>query len=197
MFHERSETESPGIRDVNMTPLIDVSLVLVVILLLATPLAFEGEGLRTLDITAQVDAGAQRVALSEATIGLDAIEARAGLTAVLSGAVPKIEGRLDLGAVDLDPYLPPAGAQEGDGQDAGRAEPSGWSDEPIPIPTLDMAELDFQLGLDKLLVRDIQLDRTVLGLGLKDAVLRADLEEFGLYGGSGTVPWRSRRSPNV
>lgn len=30
-----------GIREVNMTPLIDVSLVLVVILLLATPLAFE------------------------------------------------------------------------------------------------------------------------------------------------------------
>lgn len=30
-----------GIRDVNMTPLIDVSLVLVVMLLLATPLAFE------------------------------------------------------------------------------------------------------------------------------------------------------------
>jgi biopolymer transport protein ExbD len=30
-----------GINDVNMTPLIDVSLVLVVILLLATPLAFE------------------------------------------------------------------------------------------------------------------------------------------------------------
>ena len=33
--------EDDGIREVNMTPLIDVSLVLVVILLLATPLAFE------------------------------------------------------------------------------------------------------------------------------------------------------------
>lgn len=41
MFHQRSDSDSPGIRDVNMTPLIDVSLVLVVILLLATPLAFE------------------------------------------------------------------------------------------------------------------------------------------------------------
>jgi len=33
--------EDSGIREVNMTPLIDVSLVLVVILLLASPLAFE------------------------------------------------------------------------------------------------------------------------------------------------------------
>jgi len=41
MFQKRSEPDNAGIRDVNMTPLIDVSLVLVVILLLATPLAFE------------------------------------------------------------------------------------------------------------------------------------------------------------
>jgi biopolymer transport protein ExbD len=43
MKRANSETDSrsSGMNDVNMTPLIDVSLVLVVILLLATPLAFE------------------------------------------------------------------------------------------------------------------------------------------------------------
>jgi biopolymer transport protein TolR len=39
-WNETSD-ERPGMHDVNLTPLIDVSLVLVVILLLATPLAFE------------------------------------------------------------------------------------------------------------------------------------------------------------
>jgi biopolymer transport protein ExbD len=40
-FQKKMKKESDGIHDVNMTPLIDVSLVLVVMLLLATPLAFE------------------------------------------------------------------------------------------------------------------------------------------------------------
>lgn len=42
MSAEKKTENSPGsIREVNMTPLIDVSLVLVVMLMLATPLAFE------------------------------------------------------------------------------------------------------------------------------------------------------------
>lgn len=41
IFHARSNKQDNGMHEVNMTPLIDVSLVLVVMLLLATPLAFE------------------------------------------------------------------------------------------------------------------------------------------------------------
>ena len=40
-FHKKLEKEGPGNHQINMTPLIDVSLVLVVMLLLATPLALE------------------------------------------------------------------------------------------------------------------------------------------------------------
>ncbi len=39
-FQKKMEQEEKGLREINMTPLIDVSLVLVVMLLLATPLAF-------------------------------------------------------------------------------------------------------------------------------------------------------------
>lgn len=41
MGHRRQPPVDSGIHDVNMTPLIDVSLVLVVILMIATPLAFQ------------------------------------------------------------------------------------------------------------------------------------------------------------
>ena len=41
MLLDKKETEGPGLFQVNMTPLIDVSLVLVVTLLLMTPLALE------------------------------------------------------------------------------------------------------------------------------------------------------------
>jgi len=50
-------SESHGTSEVNLTPLIDVSLVLVVILLLATPLAFESSfGLRQARASAQTAA---------------------------------------------------------------------------------------------------------------------------------------------
>ena len=46
--------QDPGMNEVNLTPLIDVSLVLVVILLLATPLAFESNfGVRDAGAAAQ------------------------------------------------------------------------------------------------------------------------------------------------
>ncbi len=41
IFHGKSRQSENGVHEVNMTPLIDVSLVLVVMLLIATPLAFE------------------------------------------------------------------------------------------------------------------------------------------------------------
>jgi biopolymer transport protein ExbD len=41
VFFQKKQESNSGIREVNMTPLIDVSLVLVVMLMLATPLAFE------------------------------------------------------------------------------------------------------------------------------------------------------------
>ncbi|HEX6141437.1 MAG TPA: AsmA family protein [Geminicoccaceae bacterium] len=185
---------------------------------LTQPLDFEGEGFRQLAIAGELDATPTRITFADAAITFDDITAEGEVSADLAGRVPAVKGRLEVGEVDLNPYLPepveqPAGDEapagetadaEAGGEDAAAAERGGggdgWSDEPIPIPTLDMAELDFQLGLDKLLVRDVQLDRTVLALGLKDAVLRADLEEFGLYGGSGTGSFRldtTRKRPNV
>ena len=133
---------------------------------LAEPIAFEGEGLRKLTIKASSTGSPERVAFTDATIGLDAIEGQGELIAELAGAVPKINGRLDLGAVDLDPYLPPRRRAErpaapasgqrraapGRAQRAGgrprRAAAGGWSDEPIALPPLGGAEVDFELTVD-------------------------------------------------
>lgn len=54
-MRDKGNGQDNGHRDVNMTPLIDVSLVLVVILLLATPLAFETAiAVRSTDASGQV-----------------------------------------------------------------------------------------------------------------------------------------------
>ena len=154
---------------------------------LAEPLAFEGEGLRTLKIASQLDASPQRVALTDTTIGLDAIEAKGELVADLSGAVPKVDGRLDLGAVDLDPYLPPPSEDAaGSDEQPGEAGTEGWSDEPIAVPPIGGAEVDFALSLDSLTMREIEVGRTVLGLKLAGSTLSAALQEMALYGGKAT-----------
>jgi AsmA protein len=154
---------------------------------LGKPLAFEGEGLRTLQIAAQLDASPQRVALTDTTIGLDAIEAKGEVVVDLSGTVPKVNGHLDLGAVHLDPYLPPP-SEEAAGSDepAGEAQAEGWSDEPIAIPPLGGAEVDFALSLESLTMREIEVGRSVLGLKLAGGTLSAALQEMALYGGQAT-----------
>jgi AsmA protein len=152
---------------------------------LAEPIAFEGEGLRTLEIAAQLDAGPGRVALTDTTIGLDAIEATGELVADLSGTVPRLDGHLDLGAVDLDPYLPPPGEDAGgSGDQAGEAGSQGWSDEPIPVPPIGGAEADFALSLDSLTMREIEIGRTVVALKLAGDTLNVALSEMALYGGN-------------
>ena len=161
---------------------------------LAEPIAFEGEGLRTLRIAGKLAGSPARVAFDDATVALDAIEGQGNVAVDLSGAVPRLTGRLDLGAVDLNPYLPPetgAGAEAAGGTaDAGRpaAKPDGgdWSDEPIELPPIGGAEVDFELTVDSLRVRELQLDRSVVALRLEGASMSADFKEIALYGGRGS-----------
>jgi AsmA protein len=163
---------------------------------LAEPIAFPGEGLRELRIAGQLQASPEQVAFTGATLALDDIEAAGELSANLSGALPKVTGRLDVGALDLNPYLPARspepvpdpGAEGGSRQGAGgaRAGAEGWSDEPIAVPPIGGAEVDFELTVASLVYQKLELGRTVLGLTLRDNQLTAELKEFAAYGGRGT-----------
>jgi AsmA protein len=159
---------------------------------LAEPLNVQGEGLRTLAIKGKLDGSPKRVALTDVTIGLDKIAAKGELVADLGGQVPKVNGRLDLGAVDLNPYLPPpadgrqAGGAPAGQKPAAKAASSSWSDEPIALPPLGFADVAFDLTLDSLRVRKLELGRTVLGLNLQNGKLEAALKKFALYNGHGS-----------
>jgi AsmA protein len=160
---------------------------------LAEPIEFQGEGLRNLGIAGQLQASPERVAFTGATIALDDIDAKGEVSADLSGAVPKITGRLDVAALNLNPYLPaaasepvPEPSQEGRPDAGAGAEPAGWSDEPIALPPIGGVEVDFDLTVGSLTYQKIELGRTVLGLALQDQTFTADLREFALYGGQGS-----------
>jgi AsmA protein len=169
---------------------------------LAQPIAFEGEGLKTLRVTGQLEGSPTQIAFNDAALALDAIEGQGNVTVDLSGAVPRLTGRLDLGAVDLNPYLG-AGTASQESSDAARSEPDGgqpgdragsretaassdWSDDPIELPPIGGIEADFQLAVDSLKANEVQLDRSVMVVRLDGQRLRADLEEMALYGGQGS-----------
>jgi AsmA protein len=154
---------------------------------LAEPLAFEGEGLRTFRVIGQLEGSPTQVALNDASLALDAIEGQGNFAVDLSAEVPRVTGRLDLGAVDLNPYLAPtAPADAGAGAGGTEAEAAGgWSDEPIELPPIGGAEVDFVLSTDALKFQDLQLDRSQLALRLQGTSLTVDLAEIALYGGQG------------
>ena len=73
------------------------------------------------------------------------------------------------------------------GRRAGEAAAAAdWSDEPIELPPIGGADVDFVLSTDALKVRDLQLDRSRLALRLQGTHLTVDLQEIALYGGQGS-----------
>lgn len=159
---------------------------------LAEPLGLETEALEALTIAGQLNGSPDKIAFTDAVISLDDIKGRGEVTADLAASTPKVSGRLDLGMVNLNPYMPPpAEGDETGNEDTTPApaedEPGGaatWSDEPIEVP-LGGVDLAFELTLEGLKAKEVKLGRTVLALNMAGPRLTADLKEFALYEGSG------------
>src|SRR6185503_7960940 len=135
---------------------------------------------------------ASKIAFTNAVISLDAIKATGALNVDTGGAKPVLSGRLDVDKLDVNPYLRPetksggstagnssgagsAGGSGGGGAAGGGAPPaspsaksSGWSDAPIDLSPLKLANADFDLSANSILYRKIQVGRSTLALHLKD-----------------------------
>ena len=164
---------------------------------LAEPLDLETDALETLTIAGKLNGSAEKIAFTDAMITLDMIKGKGEVTTDLTGVTPKISGRLDLGMVDLNPYMPASAGSEGDDVAAasettdvsapaeGEAAVSAdWSDEPIEL-ALGGVDLAFEFTLEGLKAQEVTLGRTVLALNMAGPKLVADLKDFNLYNGKG------------
>lgn len=156
-----------------------------------TPIEAPGETLGPLTLKGTVAVDGATYAMKDADIRLDAIAAKGALTAAMGGAKPVIKGKLDVGDLDLNPYLPPemkdakpAAGQPGGGSAAGGA-PAGWSEAPMDMSGLKAADVDFDLSVKSILARKVRVGQSALGLAIKGGRLTADLKEMALYQGSG------------
>jgi AsmA protein len=166
-----------------------------------------GTGFGQMTLSGKIDKDGQKIAFSNAVIALDAIKATGALSVDTGGAKPVLAGRLDVDKLDVNPYLPPenkggstsapsstsarssGGAAAGGGGAAAPAasstKSSGWSDAPIDMSPLKLANADFDLTANAILYRKIAVGKSALALHLKDGRFEADLSQIALYQGKG------------
>ena len=131
----------------------------------------------------EASASPQAASFTNAELAFDAIRARGDAAISLSGARPKITGTFDVGALNVNPYLPQASTEaaqggEGDG---------GWSEEPIDLAPLELVDADLTLNVGPLTFDKLVFDRAAMTAVVNNGRLQADLTDLSAYGASGTM----------
>lgn len=157
------------------------------------PIEFEGSGLGPFNLAGKVNVDGTTYSFTDAKIGIDEITGDGSVSVATAGAKPQIDAELNLGVLDLNPYLPPAKEGEaaggsssgGSSAGAGDGKPADWSDDPIDVSGLKAVNANFALTVAGILVQEIKVGQSALNVGLKDGLLGVDLTELNLYDGKG------------
>ena len=161
------------------------------------PMDAPGTGFGPLKINGQIGVDGQKYSFTKAKLLLDAIQATGDFRFDGSGKVPYINAGLGTGMLDLNPYMPPekkAGdgaltptAPAGNGGNAQKPAPQGWSTDPIDLSGLRAVNADIALNVAGLMMRKIKIGKSAVNVVLKGGRLTTKLTEMALYGGNGTA----------
>ena len=155
------------------------------------PISTEGTGLGRFSIKGDLDVAGETYKFGQAEIDLDAIKGQGEMEFDNSGARPNVRGSLALQDLDLNPYLGAQGATAAETADAATPPPAAsepakdWSDAPIDLSLLKLADVYFEMGTNSIRYRKLAIGQSALNLTLKDGVLTASLAKLDLYGGQG------------
>jgi len=150
------------------------------------PLEMPGTGLGPLQIKGELSLEGSRVSFTNSEVGIDSISGTGDVHFDGSRARPAIKAALQLGMLDLNPYIGEPKSKEQPAAPAGGREPGDWSDEPIDVSALSLVDADLSLRVDGLKFNEIELGKTSLAVILKNGDLTADLAEMNLYDGTGS-----------
>ncbi|MDX2307035.1 MAG: AsmA family protein [Hyphomicrobium sp.] len=166
----------------------------------------EGPGFGPLDLSGKLTHGATSSALTGAKIALDGDTATGDVSVNTSAARPKVTARLKLTGLDLNKYLadlsappvrkapattsstakPAAGPTAGkEPQVRGYTQRTGWSEEPMDVSVLSLADVDAKLSIGRLVYKKIKVGQSNVSVGLKSSVLKTSFDDVALYGGKG------------
>ena len=143
------------------------------------PSTAKGTVFEAFALSGRVGGTTAALALDDATLTLDALRGTGAFVLDMAGARPKLSGTLDMGALDLRPYMNAYSAQNPTGQ----IQP--WSREPLPVEGLRSVDAELDLKASSVKLTRLSLGPTTMDVTLKDGRLSGDIPALSLYGGKG------------
>jgi AsmA protein len=141
-----------------------------------------GNGFGLMALEGQFSAADGVYALRQAQIRFDSMSMSANLSFDTKPAVMLIKGSVTLDRLDLNPYLAPG--TESDTFEATKAKAAN-PDAPLSLGGLKAVDAEVTMVVGSMLLPGFKLDHGVVEAALKGGVLKAELRNLALYGGSG------------
>lgn len=144
-----------------------------------------GDRLQTFAVQGAIDITPGNIGLAASSLRFDDISGSGRLNVATSGARPNITGALDLPNLDVTPYLPEQ--TSGSDAEAGNAGIPPWSEDEIDLAGLNLVDADLDLNVGLFEYGDIDIETVRLDVTLDRGRLVANLSDFQLYQGTGSV----------
>lgn len=160
-----------------------------------------GPGLEAFSVSGRLGVGPKRYAFDNAAIEIDGIKGRGDILIEQGPRAPFLSGRLEIPAIDLNPYLAPrqteAGVQVATVTQVDVKTP-GWSELPIALGGLKAVNANLEITTGPMQILNTKLDRTQVNFVLADGYLAATMPELEMYGGNGTARFElDARQPEI
>lgn len=138
-----------------------------------------GSTLQSFSASSDVKGTFTNIALSALDLKLDQITAKGTAGIDLTGPRPRLTGKLNMGSLDLSPFLAPAD------QKPQAAKPlEAWSKDKLDLAGLQAADADLQITTTQLTLGSVKLTDAALTANLSNGKLEADLSKFKAFGGN-------------
>ncbi len=150
------------------------------------PLVANDEAFNKFSLNTNMRFANNKLALNELMVNLDALAFK-GSTAITLSTPLNISSNIDLGILDLNPYLPKNNnsAEDSPPNDT-ENQPVVWDDTAIDLSALASLNADISIQSSQLLVREIKLGKNELALLLNNGIASVQLNSFQGYEGSGS-----------
>ncbi|OHU86004.1 MULTISPECIES: AsmA family protein [Pseudoalteromonas] len=148
------------------------------------------------EVTGSMRMQKQTFTLEQLSAKLDALSISGKSTVGLGGRL-NVKANVDLGMLDLNPYLPEPVAQPEEPSEPEGAAPIVWDDTKLNLSALNALDANVVVRSTGLKAREIKLGKNQLSLTLKNGAANLSLDEFNAYEGvgQGTVKVDASRVP--
>lgn len=137
------------------------------------------------ELDAQIHAYEQTLTLSSFKMALDEL-AMKGSASVVATATPSINAEIDLGMLNLNPYLPAEQEKQGSNdKQSEQAQPIIWDNTEIDLSGLTTINADIKVKSTGLIVKKITLGENAFTAQLNKGVAKLSMTEFNAYAGKG------------